>query len=510
MQSLEEIIDQNAEKYGGKTALCWKSRNTSFKALRDRVNRLCNALTDIGLKKGDRVAILSQNRPEYFETYCAAKGGYIIVPLNTRFIGKELTYMLNNADAQALIFEEGFTKMVEEIRGDLPGIHQYISLGQQAGYPSYENIITNASPEPRPADLQGDDLWAILYTSGTTGLPKGAMLTHSGKIKDAFIQHGNLLLNTEDIALHVMPFFHVGGMWYTLFPCFSKGITNVILSQFEPAEFLRTVEKYQVTRTFVVPTMVIALLEELGAGKYDVSTLNCFQYAASPMPAEPLKKAIKTFPNCRFLQQYGSSEMAGSTLTDEDHRRALRDRPDLLHSCGQPWPETEFRIVGEDGSDAAPGEVGEIAVKNDRIMLGYWNNPDGTARAIRNGWLFSGDIGKVDKDGYFYLLDRKKDMIVTGGENVFPTEVEGVLYQHPAVLEAAVIGVPHEKWVEAVRAIVVLREGKETTEEKIIAFCKSHMAGYKCPKSVDFVTELPKTPSGKVLRRVLREKYSES
>ena len=507
MQSLEEIINQNAEKYGDKTALRWKGRNTSFKALRGRVNRLCNALTDIGLKKGDRVAILSQNRPEYFETYCAAKGGYTIVPLNTRLIAKELTFLINNSDAQALIFGEGFARMVEEIRGDLPGVHQYISLGRQAGYPSYEDILAGASPEPRPTDLRGDDLWAILYTSGTTGLPKGAMLTHSGKIKDAFIQQGNLLLNTEDIALHVMPFFHVGGMWYTLFPCFSKGITNVILSQFEPAEFLRTVEKYQVTRTFVVPTMVIALLEELGAGKYDVSTLNCIQYAASPMPGEPLKKAIKTFPNCRFLQQYGSSEMAGSTLTHEDHRRALRDRPDLLHSCGQPWPETEFRIVREDGSDAAPGEVGEFAVKNDRIMLGYWNNPEETARAIRNGWIFSGDIGKVDADGYFYLLDRKKDMIVTGGENVFPTEVEGILYQHPAVLEAAVIGVPHEKWVEAVKAIVVLREGKETTEEKIIAFCKSHMAGYKCPKSVDFVTELPKTPSGKVLRRVLREKY---
>jgi acyl-CoA synthetase (AMP-forming)/AMP-acid ligase II len=250
--------------------------------------------------------------------------------------------------------------------------------------------------------------------------------------------------------------------------------------------------------------MIVSLLEELRIGKYDASSLNSILYAASPMPVETLKNAMKGFPKCRFFQSYGSTEVAGTTLSDEDHDRAIMGKEDLLLSCGLPWPETQIKIVGEDGTEARKGEIGEIAMRTERMMVGYWKSKKETSETIRDGWLFTGDMGKLNEHGYLFISDRKKDMVISGGENVYPAEVEDVLTKHPAVLEAAVIGVPDKKWMEAVKALLILRKGMKATEREIIDFCKSHIAGYKCPKSVDFVTELPKSPAGKILKRVLR------
>lgn len=505
MQFIHEIISVNARQYPDKAAFVYEERETTYRALKQRVDRLTNGLSDLGVKKGDRIAILSKNRPEYFETYCTGKNGFVIVPLNHRSGGKELVFLINNSGAETLIIEQDFLETIEQIKGDIHSVRNYICIGHHPGYLDYEQIIENASPEVKPVELEEDDLWCIFYTSGTTGLPKGAMLTHKGLLKTGSVASREFKLLTEDVAIHVMPFFHVGGMWYFCFPCFATGITNIVLSQFRPGDFLRCVDKHKVTRTHLVPTMIVALLEELRVGKYDVSSLSSILYAASPMPVETLKNAMNAFPKCRFLQSYGSTEVTGTTLTEEDHEYGMSEKEDLLFSCGRPWPDTEIKIVREDGTKAQSGEIGEIALKNERMMVGYWGNREGTTETIKNGWLFTGDMGKLDRDGYLYISDRKKDMVISGGENVYPAEVEDVLTRHPAVLEAAVIGVPDKKWIEAVKAIIILREGMQATEEEIIDFCKSRIAGYKCPKSVDFVTELPKSPAGKILKRVLRE-----
>lgn len=508
MQSIVDIINENAELYPDKTAFIYGDRRTNYEEFKERVNRLANGLSDLGVKAGDRIGILSKNRPEYFETYCTGKNGIIVVPLNFRFRGKELGFLIKNSGVETLIVEQDFVETIEQIRDDTTSVRNYVCIGDQSGYLNYEEIVEDASSEAKPSDIKGDDIWCIFYTSGTTGVPKGAMLTHAGLVKTGLMHIQAMKMSSEDIAIHVMPLFHVGGMWYYLFPCFMKGMTNIVFSQFRPRDFLSCVEKYRVTTSHVVPTMVVSLLEELRRDKWDVSSLRWLLYAASPMPISTLKEALRTFPNCGFFQAYGSTEVTSTFLSDEDHNYAIRENEALLSSCGRPLSDTQVRIIRDDGTEVAIGEIGEIAMRTERSMVGYWNDPEETAKTIKDGWVLTGDMGKLDRNGYLYISDRKKDMIVSGGENVYPAEVEEVLTKHPAVLEAAVIGVPDKKWIEAVKAVIIVRKGMRLTEREIIDFSKSNIAGFKCPKSVDFVDDLPKSPAGKILKRVLRKKYS--
>jgi acyl-CoA synthetase (AMP-forming)/AMP-acid ligase II len=371
---------------------------------------------------------------------------------------------------------------------------------------SYEQLIADYPPDEPAADVEPDDPCILFYTSGTTGWPKGAIHTHRGLVAEASIAHRGL--NPDDIVLCVMPLFHVGGSAAHLIPAFSAGATMVVHRKFDETEVLEAIEKERVSYVFLVPTMILRLLEHPAFDDYDLSSLRAVGYTGAPMPVDALRRGIARFGEV-FFQELGQTETLGMTvLRREEHKldgspKTLR----RLESVGRPLREGELRIVDDRGKDVPVGEPGEIVARTERMMQGYWRMPEETAVALRGGWLHTGDVGKMDEDGYIYLVDRKKDMIISGGENIYSREVEEVLYMHPAIFEAAVVGVPDDKWGESVKAVVVLREGMHASEEEIIEFCREHLASYKKPRSVEFCAELPKTASGKIRKDVIREPY---
>jgi acyl-CoA synthetase (AMP-forming)/AMP-acid ligase II len=408
-----------------------------------------------------------------------------------------------------LLVSDEYVPTIGKLQSELPGIQHFISLdGQATGMQAYQALL-DAQPTRDPhIAITPDDLAYIMYTSGTTGRPKGAMLTHRGQVADAQSMLMELSLRPSDKHLAVMPFFHVGGRAVPL-THFYRGCTIAISSGFDPTQALTLIERHRLNTIQVVPTMIAFMLDLPDLDRFDVSSLNMIFYASSPMPVELLRRAIDKFGSI-FVQGYGQTESGplSTLLGKEDHvTGGTAEQLRRLASAGRPVMNVEARVVDFEGRDVPHGEVGEIIVRSDLNMSGYWNNPEATAEAIRDGWLHTGDMATMDDAGYIYIVDRKKDMIVSGGENIYPREVEEELYAHPAVLEAAVIGVPDPVWGESVKALVVLKKDARTSEEELIEHCKTHLASYKKPKSVEFRKELPKTPSGKILKRVLREKY---
>ena len=510
---LGDFYRRNVTMYPDKTAFIHEDRRLTFAELDARVNRLVHALTGLGLEKGDRVAILAKNCIPFMEVYGGSeKGGLVTVPLNFRLSGPELARIIHDSGTKALVVSQEYLSAVESIRNDVPTVEHFICLdGQVDGMHSYEALLANQPvTEPR-VTLTPDDLAYIMYTSGTTGRPKGAMLTHRGQLADSQSMLMELSLRPSDRHLAVMPLFHVGGRAVPL-THFYRGCTTVISSGFDPVQALSLIERHGLTTIQVVPTMIAFMLDSPDLERFDTSSLNMMFYASSPMPVELMRRAITKFGQI-FVQGYGQTESGPLTtlLGKEDHvANGTPEQLRRLASCGRAVMNVAVGVVDADGQDVSlgePADVGELVCRSELNMSGYWANPAATAEAIRDGWLYTGDMATVDEDGYLYIVDRKKDMLISGGENIYPREVEEVLYTHEAVLEAAVIGVPDPVWGEAVKALVVLKQRARASAEELIEHCKAHLASYKKPKSVEFRKELPKTPSGKILKRALREKY---
>lgn len=379
---------------------------------------------------------------------------------------------------------------------------------RREGYLAYDDLIAADAPGFDAPEISNDDLLGLFYTSGTTGEPKGVMLSHGNMLSNIAHSEGVYQYLPTDIYLHAAPMFHLAD-GAAVFSNTARGATQAFIPRFEPQLVLETIERERVSLLLLVPTMINFLLQQPDLESYDLSSLRHVTYGASPIAPDMLRRAMKVF-NCQFGQGYGLTEASPllTVLTPDDHVITDEKSERRLASCGRPVSGVDVRVVKEGGSDAQPGEVGEITARGPNIMLGYWKRPDDTEDVLRDGWLHTGDLATVDEDGYIYLVDRKKDMIVTGGENVYSTEVEAVLYAHPAVKEAAVISIPDPDWGEAVHACVALRDGRQATIEELVEFCRKMLASYKVPRSIDFIEgELPKGGTGKILKKQLRERY---
>jgi acyl-CoA synthetase (AMP-forming)/AMP-acid ligase II len=506
-----DILRRNAKLYPHKTAIVFEGKKYSYGELDDRVKRLANGLRAKGIGKGDRVGLLEHPCPKYMELYIAIpKIGAVLVPLNCRLAGPEMEFIINDAEVKILIMGEEFIDVIRSIRGNLKTVGAYFAMGETApsGMGRYEDMITGFPPEFQEIEIDDDDVAVQMYTSGTTGRPKGAMLTHKNLMSMYLSRIIDLKLDEGDVFLSAVPYYHTAAE-YALIILYIGG-TLIIHSRFDPGKFLESIETAEVTVALGVPSMVNFLVQHMEKypRDYDMSSVKIFLYGASPMPVALLRKAMEAF-KCNFLHSYGLTEASpGVTLLrPEDHiLEGPEEKVKRLASCGKEIFNVDARVVNEQGIDVKPGEMGEIIVKGDNVMKGYWKLPEETAETIKDGWLHTGDMATVDEDGYVFIVDRKKDMIISGGENIYPREVEEVLYSHPSILEAAVIGVPDEDWGEAVKAFVVLREGEKASEEEIIDFCKKNLASYKKPKFVEFLDVLPRSAAGKVLKKELRGK----
>jgi acyl-CoA synthetase (AMP-forming)/AMP-acid ligase II len=508
-----DIIYRNGLLYPESEAFIYGKERITFAQFNARVNRLIHGLHSIGVKKGDGIGILSWNCLEYCDVYGAAmKGGFIISPFNPRLQASELDYLINYSEINTLFVGRELIEMVSPLRSRFPKVKNYISL--EASAPdmiSHHDLLLAHSEEEPDVRVKEEDPFLIFYTSGTTGTPRGALYTEGRNIESMRTKALQIGVETGDKHVMILPLFHIGGYSH-FWSFFYVGGSNVIMPQrfFDPAATLQTIQEEKATDIHIVPTHLIPMLALPNTEKYDLKSLKRIWYAASPMPTELLRKGMERF-GAIFMQGYGQSESGPDIafLSKKSHQvldKSLEDQK-VLASCGHPGTGVHVRIVDENNKDVNPYAVGEIVLQSKIVMLEYWHKPEETRDVMANGWLHTGDLGYYDQQGYIYIVDRKKDMIITGGENVYPREIEEVLYQHPAVAEATVIGVPDELWIERVHALVVLQGGRHATGDEIVEFCKQHLARYKAPKSVEFVESLPKNPQGKILKRELREKY---
>ncbi|HVF88480.1 MAG TPA: long-chain-fatty-acid--CoA ligase [Blastocatellia bacterium] len=494
-----------------KTAVICGGARLNFEKLSERVDRLSSALAGLGLKRRDKVAILALNCHRYLETYYAVPQlGAIVVPVNFRLPPQEIKYILDHSESRALVVDDALAPIAEGLRPQLPLIESYISIGDEPreGYIAFEELLERGAPGFEPEQLEDGELLGLFYTSGTTGEPKGVMLTHRNVQSN--VDHSDLVFQyfPDDIYLHAAPMFHLAD-GAAAFSNTARGATQAFTPRFDPTEVLEVISRERVTTTVLVPTMINLLLHHPNRESYDLSSLRQITYGASPIAPETLRRSMEVF-GCRFAQGYGLTEAAPllTVLSAADHADTMKQDMHLLASCGKPVPGVDVRVVDSGDRDVRPGEVGEIIARGANIMAGYWKRPEDTANAIRGGWLRTGDLATVDAEGYLYLVDRKKDMIVTGGENVFSTEVEAVLFKHPSIREAAVIGVPDETWGEAVHACITLNENHHVSEEELIDYCREYLAIYKLPRSVEVLDgELPKGGTGKILKKELRERH---
>ena len=485
----------------------------TWKQFNERINRLANGLSGIGVEKGTKVAVLALNCHRYLEIYYAlAKLGAVAVPLNFRLSPEELTYVTNHSDAEFFMADVGFMEVANAIMPSLDNMKQSIALnGPEEGWLDYEEMLS-ATPDTEPdVEVDEDDLCQLQYTGGTTGLPKGVMLTHRNYITSAIGMLLTTLAEEGDKTLQVLPIFHTA-WWPALIHHYCGG-GAVIAKRFDFNEILAMAEKERVTHINMVPILFSWVLDFPDLDKYDLSSIKLLTYAGAPMPADLMRRCIEKFGPI-FQQGYGLTEAAPlATILLEKDQSTLDGPPEItrrISSAGKESMITEVRLFDDEDKEVPVGEVGEIVVRGKNIMKGYWKDPELTAKALRGGWLHTGDLATLDEYGFIYIVDRKNDMIITGGENVYPYEVEKILYEHPAVLEAAVVGVQDKTWGEAVTAVVALKAGTTATEEELIGFVKERIAGYKTPKQVIFMESIPKTAIGKILRRQVREILSGS
>lgn len=512
IQSVGDVSRVHARLRPGETALIFEDRRQSYAEFDRNCSRVANALIGEGLKPQARVAFLDKNSDQYFEImFGAAKANMVTVAVNWRLAPPEIAYILNDAKAEVLFVGAPFVALVEKIKGELSSVKRIVAMeGAAPGFTPYESWRDAASDRDPNAPSAMDDVCIQMYTSGTTGHPKGVMLTNrnflEGRARTSQSPETDFIkVEPGEASLVAMPVFHIGGSGWG-FSGLYNGAANIVLAEFTPAGVLKAIRDYRIARFFIVPAAMKFLMEDPAAATTDFSCVKYILYGASPIPLDLLRRAMDVF-KCKFVQLYGMTEATGSVtyLPPEDHDPNGNAR---MRSAGKPLPGVEIKIVDEKGNAVPHGTVGEICVRTVQLMKGYWNLAEATAKTItKDGWLRSGDAGYMDADGYVFVHDRVKDMIVSGAENIYPAEVESAIFGHPAVADVAVIGIPDDKWGEAVKAMVVLKPGARATADDIIGFARGRIAAYKCPKSVEFIPALPRNPSGKILKRELRAPY---
>ena len=508
-----QFLTKTARTFPDNLAVVHGQKKLTYAQFNTRVNKLANALNRLGIQKEDRVALLQYNYPETLESIFACfKAGCGAVPINFRLHPNEYAFIIDHSEAKAVILSPEFNQVIMGIRDRIPHVRHLISLSDVQGeLLDYEELLSAEADQFEDTDVQPDDLAWLFYTSGTTGMPKGAMLTHRNLVAASMNFYADICpgFGPDDVVLHAAPLSHGSGL-YAL-PNIGKGATNVILASksFDPELIFQTIEEYRVTNMFAAPTMVKLMAESPAVDRYDHTSLSALNYGGGPMLAEDLKQAMENLGPC-LVQLFGQAEspMTITYLPHGDHlTEGSTHQMNRLSSAGFPRTDVEVKILDGDGKELPQGETGEIVTRSDLVMKGYWRNPEATNRALKNGWLHTGDMGYMDEKGYLFIMDRSKDMIISGGENIYPREIEEVLIRHDAVREVAVIGIPDDKWGEAIKAVVALLPGMSITEEELISFCRHHIASYKKPKSVDFVDALPKNNYGKILKRELRAGY---
>jgi len=508
-----QFLTKTARTFPNHIAVVHGPKKLTYTQFNTRVNRLANALNRLGIQKGDHVALLQYNYPETLESMFACfKMGCCAVPINFRLHPKEYAFIIDHSEAKAVILSPEFNQAVMGIRDRIPHVRHLISLsGIQSALLDYEELLSAEAGQFKDVHVRPDDLAWLFYTSGTTGMPKGAMLTHRNLVAASMNFYADICpgFGPDDVVLHAAPLSHGSGI-YAL-PNIGKAATNVILASksFDPELIFQTIEEYRVTNMFAAPTMVKMMVESPAVDRYNHDSLKALNYGGAPMLVEDLKQAMEKLGPC-LVQLFGQAEspMTITYLPHGDHlTEGSANQMKRLSSAGFPRTDVEVSIFDLDGKELPAGETGEIVTRSDLVMKGYWRNPEATNKALKNGWLHTGDMGYMDEKGYLFIMDRSKDMIISGGENIYPREIEEVLIRHEAIREVAVIGIPDAKWGEAIKAVVALFPGMFVTEEELIFFCRDHIAGYKKPKTVDFVDALPKNNYGKILKRDLRAGY---
>ncbi len=512
IRTLAELTRFHARERPNKVAFHYEDRRTTYREFDQFTNRVARGLLAEGLKPGSRVGFLDKNSDLFYQlVFGSAKAGAVSVGINWRLAPPEVAYILNDSRAEVLCVGPDFFGLVEQIAGQLKHVKRIISM--RPGHPEWSDFSQwrdEHSADDPGVPVAPDDVAIQMYTSGTTGHPKGVQLQHCcffdlQRLPPLDDMQWNEWTD-RDVSLVAMPSFHIGGVGYGVWGL-RAGALNIVVSEFDPGGTLELIETRGISKVFLVPSAIRMVVQHPKAQQTDFSNIKYIMYGASPIPLDLLRQAVAVF-KCGFVQLYGMTETTGAAtyLPPGDHQMAGNER---MRSAGKPYPGVELKVVDEIGTPVPPRTVGEICIKSKANMLGYWNLPDATAKTLIDGYVHTGDAGYLDEDGYVYVHDRVKDMIVSGGENIYPAEVENALFGHPAVADVAVIGVPDDRWGEAVKAVVVLKPGQKATSDELIGFARTRIAGFKLPKTVDFIAELPRNPSGKVLKRELRKPFWE-
>lgn len=506
--TLGDLLTRTVARTPEKLAFIYKNRKVTYKQLDELVNKTANGLRERGIEKDDHIAIFSKNNLDFIVVmYAVARIGAVLIPINFMLQESDIAYILGHANAKGIFTEKEHVDTIEEAIKDYDMPYKFIiETSEQIKVKGWETITElqkDSTSNPIETTIHDDDLAQILYTSGTESDPKGVMLSHKSIISEyvSCVVDGNM--NKNDKLVHALPFYHSAQLHVFLGPSIYLGASGIILSEADPVNIMETIEKYEANQLFAPPTVWIALLRHPKFDSFNLDSLEKCYYGAAIMPREVLRELTDRLPNAQFWNFYGQTEVAplATALQPEDQLRKLG-------SAGKPTLHVETKIVDDDGNEVARGEIGEIVHRTPHAMLGYLNDPEQTAESFQHGWFHSGDLGTMDEEGYITIVDRKKDIIISGGVNVASREVEEVIYLMDEVAEVAVIGVPDDYWIEKITAIIIQKKGASLTEEQVISFCEEHLPSFKAPKTVYFHETLPKNPSGKVLKKDLRDMFA--